>query len=77
MLGKCGNELCSARFRYLHDGKLFALPVGPASGNGHHKLELFWLCGRCAPQMTLRVGSGHRVIAIPLSAAEGERRSAE
>ena len=38
MLSKCANPECSAKFRYLHDGKVFRLELddrfgGPDEGN--------------------------------------------
>ena len=40
MLAKCVNSVCSAQFRFLHQGKLF-------------EVESYWLCDQCAEQVTL------------------------
>jgi len=61
MLSKCANPSCSASFRYFHEGKLFRIETHATVGmNGNAKsakpaahVEFFWLCERCAPQMTL------------------------
>jgi len=62
MLSKCVNYACSARFLYLHEGKLFRLETvvpypeeqHPAKGRSEH----FWLCGRCAQTLTVVVENG-------------------
>jgi hypothetical protein len=57
MLGKCCNPSCSAPFRYLRDGKLFRLESDPSLRTSNkNRLEYFWLCDRCSPRMTLRIG---------------------
>jgi len=57
MLGKCSNPSCSAPFRYLRDGKLFRLEADPRLRTSKpNKLEYFWLCDRCSPRMSLRIG---------------------
>jgi hypothetical protein len=71
MLSKCANPLCSASFRYFHQGRLFRVETSVtasltnASGNVNAgkpaaRVEFFWLCDSCAPQMTLEHdGRGH------------------
>ena len=62
MLSKCMNDACSARFLYLHAGKLFKLELSqqqqatphPAHGHAEH----FWLCDRCAQVLTVVVANG-------------------
>ena len=62
MLSKCVNNACSARFLYLHAGKLFKLEISqlrhatPHSAHGH--AEHFWLCDRCAQVLTVVVANG-------------------
>jgi len=55
MLSKCANPACSARFRYLRQGRIFNLEVKILSSDGdgdvRHKIEHFWLCDRCAAVM--------------------------
>jgi len=51
MLSKCANPTCFARFRYLHEGRIFNIDIAAASGNrqGHvSRIEHFWLCEDCA-----------------------------
>jgi hypothetical protein len=56
MLSKCLNIACSARFLYLHDGKLFKLETPKAPGARH--AEYFWLCERCAEVLTVVTENG-------------------
>jgi hypothetical protein len=76
MLSKCANPSCSASFRYFHQGKLFRVETSLTAnfttslGDGSveninasrskARVEFFWLCDRCAPEMTLEHdGRGH------------------
>jgi hypothetical protein len=62
MLSKCANPSCLASFRYFHDGKLFRVETA-VSGEGEsnvmpagkilRRTEFFWLCDRCASEMTV------------------------
>ena|ERR1700733_1888874 len=60
MLSKCANPLCSASFRYFHEGRLFRIEVPSRSAEDVQTarpaahVEFFWLCDRCTPQMTLQ-----------------------
>jgi hypothetical protein len=78
MVSKCANPVCSASFRYLHEGKLFRMIVA-ADGAGHSNhsadsemrkvsghIEFFWLCEECAPEMTLTFKPGLGVTTQPL-----------
>ncbi|MBZ5720818.1 MAG: hypothetical protein LAO03_10600 [Acidobacteriia bacterium] len=62
MLTKCVNFACSARFLYLHEGKVFRLETAPpphrANGGGNHQTEYFWLCARCAQILKVVVENG-------------------
>jgi len=66
MITKCVNPSCRQPFLYFRGGKLFILDVGsnqqPADRGSTHrvprKLEHFWLCEHCAPDMTLVVRQG-------------------
>ena len=65
MLSKCVNPDCSDTFRYLHEGRIFYLAPTPdvqiAVGMSHPGLhERFWLCTRCAQEMTV-VWAGSKV----------------
>jgi hypothetical protein len=48
---KCANPSCSATFRRLGEGRLFA---AEAAGDGRsRRLEYFWLCNSCSRTMTV------------------------
>jgi hypothetical protein len=58
MLSKCANPVCSATFRYLHQGRIFQLVPGPAvewaaAKNGLLPVERFWLCDACSIEMNV------------------------
>jgi hypothetical protein len=76
MITKCANPECSAPFRYLRDGKVFrvdvdeqdnAAPDPLGAEKRWHRVEHFWLCGKCAVTMTLVSEKGKGVTAVPLS----------
>ena len=76
MISKCANPECSTPFRYLRDGKLFrvdcdelngAPPIPNDSDKLWHRVEHFWLCGRCAASMTLIAEKGRGISAVPLT----------
>ena len=52
MLSKCANPTCFARFRYLHEGRIFNIEIKAASETDparfKDKVEHFWLCESCA-----------------------------
>ena len=62
MLSKCANPACLARFRYLHQGRVFNIEMGTSpsdSYNSHlRKIEHFWLCEHCAQTYMLVVENG-------------------
>jgi hypothetical protein len=71
MLSKCANPDCSARFRYLHEGKLYSIdftavfagrtaPTNVA-GRSSNK-EYFWLCALCSREMTIRLDQHYHVL---------------
>lgn len=63
MLSKCANPSCFALFRYFHQGKLFRMElgitgenrnaVGQEAARSDRRAEFFWLCDRCASELTL------------------------
>ena len=58
MLDKCANPSCSAKFRHLHQGKLFRLSPTPEVealrvGSLEFLYERFWLCEDCAKKMEI------------------------
>ena len=71
MVSRCANPVCSEVFRYLHQGRLYCLTpapgVRPTAGALHPSLEeRFWLCDKCAKQMTL-VWTGSQIELAGLS----------
>jgi hypothetical protein len=58
MLSKCVNPACSARFRYLHEGKVFRLEREHSDDVHSHSFEYFWLCVTCANLLTVVVEQG-------------------
>jgi hypothetical protein len=71
VLLKCANPKCSQQWHYLCEGKLFHLAPTPRIqaliGDSSDTLdERFWLCDRCAKEMTL-VWGGTDVQLVPLS----------
>ena len=56
MVSRCANPSCGARFKYLHEGRLFQFSSTgmPADvGQGRLNLVFWWLCSRCSASMTL------------------------
>lgn len=82
MLSKCANPVCSERFLYLRNGKLFRWEIGTERGNGSsfgedpavkkpsRKTEYFWLCDECAARMTLVFTKGMGITARSLARAK-------
>ena len=71
MLAKCANPSCNTPFLYLREGKLYQIEVDNQPGlTGDRKrarrLEFFWLCGRCAQQMSLVFQRGYGVVVVPV-----------
>lgn len=78
MVSKCANPVCSASFRYLHEGRLFRMIVAEnVAGHSNHsadsemkkassRIEFFWLCEECATEMTLTFKPGLGVTTQPL-----------
>lgn len=72
MLSKCANPACTTPFQYLRDGRLFQMEtgVGPqlvSDKKPQHRVEYFWLCSRCSPEMTLSFTPGKGVVTVPLA----------
>ncbi len=50
MFAKCSNPACGAPLNH-REGRLIRLCKPPLDGQastGQHRVELFWLCGRCS-----------------------------
>lgn len=88
MLSKCINPGCSAKFSYLHQGKLFrrddqAAPInrGPVFGDEPdtkmrpRQIEFFWLCDDCSAAMTLAFDQSEGVMIRPLKRASAASAS--
>jgi hypothetical protein len=75
MISKCANPDCGAPFRYLREGKLFRVeldtlenpPVPGDLDRPWHRVEHFWLCGRCAGELTLVCDKERGIMAVPLA----------
>jgi hypothetical protein len=73
MLSKCLNPHCTARFRYLGEGRLFRIDFSEASRRRkalfgaplkletERPIEHFWLCETCAPKMTVQLSEAGEV----------------
>jgi len=76
MVAKCANPDCGAPFRYWGQGRLFRLDLSEhpkrmkqTGGNRalrSHNVEHFWLCGNCAPRLTLALDQNGEIVTIPL-----------
>ena len=56
MVSKCANPACATPFRYLHEGRIFALRTGSAEQLGacsERVIERYWLCNACCVTKTL------------------------
>ena len=84
MVGKCANSSCHTSFRYLHEGKLFCVEIPPPqagsnafgrnfSDNCVRRVEWYWLCNRCAEQMTLKIEEGRGIVTAPLSVLDSAK----
>jgi hypothetical protein len=75
MLSKCANPSCSTELLYLREGKVFMIehasdPVSittpvVASPKLLNRVEHFWLCGICAPNLTLAYDRKNGVQVVP------------
>ncbi len=77
MVSTCANPECSAPFRHLREGRLFLIdPKGRAhslAAWSSWRLEVFWLCDKCAPRFTLAIGPGIRVSCVSRAESEPNR----
>jgi len=80
MVAKCANPECSTQFRYLREGRLFAIPTSsPRSrkANPNGSVEFAWLCNECAARFWVRFDAGQGLVLVPLknpgSASTGRR----
>jgi hypothetical protein len=80
MLHKCANPACPNLFRSLSRGKLFLLHIdgfvarasrlafAKRGGRPVGRMERFWLCDGCSPQLTLTFERGRGMVTVPLPA---------
>jgi hypothetical protein len=81
MLSKCLNPHCSAKFRYLWQGRLFRIDFAEAqrtcgsagtqpvvsTRSKAKPVEHFWLCGVCAATMTIGLNEAGEVRVVPFA----------
>lgn len=76
MVSKCANPACKARFKRLHEGRLFHFEVVRGNGHGPHlvdsrkapaKVEHFWLCSNCSAQMTVKYDKSKGILVVPFA----------
>jgi hypothetical protein len=86
MLHKCANPSCCNQFRHLSEGKLFQLETeyfenGVHASNGRarsrRRVEYFWLCGECAPFLSLSFDKAHGLITVPMVDVQARKTVAE
>ena len=62
MIAKCANPECGKPFRYLRDGRLFAIPPPgkPKSPQvrRENRVKYAWLCRDCATTLTVLFETG-------------------
>ncbi len=78
MLHKCANPTCVNLFRSMHQGKLFVVESegeeaqaqiqtnGSRKSRAPRRLEHYWLCDKCFPQVTLTFTKGLGLLMVPL-----------
>ncbi len=69
MLSKCANPSCSAKFRYLGEGRIFSLVPGIETvefrvlvDHPAGQVERYWLCDVCSRSMTVARVQGRVVV---------------
>lgn len=61
MVAKCANPECDSKFRYLHEGRLFAVDIPfttaqsdePESTPRPRSVQCFWVCCKCFPHIRI------------------------
>lgn len=61
MVSKCANPECDNEFRYLHEGRLFAVDIPfttaqsdePKSTLRPRSVQYFWVCRKCFPHIRI------------------------
>ena len=82
MLSKCLNPHCTAKFRYLWEGRLFRVDFCEAkrkksalagrlpllgAGEKDRPIEHFWLCGDCAMNLNIELSAAGEVQLVSLA----------
>jgi hypothetical protein len=79
VLSKCANPACTARFRYLREGRIFNVPTPGESADNPFSTRVlhYWLCDRCKQTLKvvlvdgeIRVCPAHRELPAPAKARE-------
>jgi hypothetical protein len=76
MVSRCANPSCSARLKYLHEGRIFVLRTrsaerywgGDAGSFGAppgKQIQCLWLCQNCAREMTVTANGNVESQAVP------------
>jgi hypothetical protein len=63
----CANPACLKPLRYLREGKVYAFEApgeGPRHSSGH-RLEHYWLCGKCSATLKLERASDKNIRIMP------------
>jgi len=61
-VSKCANPQCSAQFKRLGEGKLFAHPIEPRPNFAVQKTV--WLCPHCLPEFDLHFDRGSQSFSL-------------
>lgn len=71
MLQTCANPACTAKFLYLHEGRLFVIETKAANANALSpecrlagSRQYFWLCDSCLGKLTLHYEATSNRIAV-------------
>jgi len=71
MVSQCANPACGAQFLYFGEGQLITVRR-PGHTHTESSVEFFWLCGACAAEMTVEIGSDGLVNLVPRPRTESE-----
>jgi hypothetical protein len=61
MLSQCLNPSCGAPFRYMYEGRVFAVERSTMTADGvraERTIAHYWLCGPCSRTMKVVVENG-------------------
>jgi hypothetical protein len=83
MVTKCANPSCANQFHYLRDGRLFIVEMEESAGlqmvgdsKKPRRIEHYWLCDECAPNLTLAVDRQRGVVTVPAGTPVARRAAA-